>query len=141
MSDFKFKTPCELQEKSNGANAWIIDRLVPRDSCCLVAGSPKTRKSWFVYELLVSISTGTPAFGYFDSAKAGVMLVQGEDSESIIRERLSLISETRGFHSDQIENVNILAGHPFHLDNPEHFKWLELQVNRARPSLLILDPF
>jgi RecA-family ATPase len=76
---FQFKSPSDLDGKSN--NAWLIERLLPESSTCLVAGDPKTRKSWLAGELLVSIATGEKCFGVYDVVKQGkVMMIQGEDS-------------------------------------------------------------
>jgi RecA-family ATPase len=136
---FKFKSPAELEDKTN--SNWLIDRFLPESATCLVAGDPKTRKSWLAGELLVSIATGTPAFGVYEVKKSGgVMMIQGEDSESIIRDRLESIAQTRGVSVKGLDNVSIVAGQNFALDNDEHFQSLKVTIMRDRPLLLIMDP-
>jgi RecA-family ATPase len=136
---FKFKAVSDLDGKSN--NNWLIDRLLPESSTCLVAGDPKTRKSWLAGELLVAIATGTDCFGTYKVLKQGrVMMIQGEDSEAIIKDRLESIAKVRGASLKSLANVSIVAGQNFALDNPEHFEALKSQVMLERPLLIIMDP-
>lgn len=136
---FKFKTPSELDSKSN--NKWLIERLMPESSTCLIAGDPKTRKSWMAGELLVAIATGTPCFGTYPVNKTGrVMMIQGEDSEAIIKDRLETIAKARGASINGLANVSIVAGQSFALDNAEHFESMRQTVMLARPLLIIFDP-
>ena len=136
---FQFKSPSQLDSKSN--NKWLIDRLLPESSTCLVAGDPKTRKSWLAGELLVSIATGTDCFGTYPVLKQGsVMMIQGEDSEAIIKDRLETIARVRGASLKGLDNVSIVAGQNFALDNSDHFDALRRQVMAERPLLIIMDP-
>lgn len=136
---FKFKSPSDLDGKSN--NKWLIDRLMPESSTCLVAGDPKTRKSWLAGELLVSIATGTDCFGTYPVLKQGpVCMVQGEDSEAIIKDRLESIARVRGASLKGLQNVSIVAGQNFALDNEDHFEALRKQVMANKPLLIIMDP-
>lgn len=136
---FQFKSPSDLDGKSN--NAWLIERLLPESSTCLVAGDPKTRKSWLAGELLVSIATGTDCFGTYPVLKRGpVMMIQGEDSEAIIRDRLEAIARVRGATLKGLSDVSIVAGQNFALDNLEHFEALRTKVLADRPKLIIMDP-
>jgi len=136
---FQFKSPSDLDGKSN--NAWLIERLLPESSTCLVAGDPKTRKSWLAGELLVSIATGTDCFGTYPVLKRGpVWMVQGEDSEAIIKDRLETIARVRHASLKSLENISIVAGQSFALDNDEHFASLRAKVLSERPVLIIMDP-
>ena len=137
---FKFETIDELDTKGN--TTWLIDRLLPESSTCLVAGDPKTRKSWLAGELLVSIATGEKCFGVYDVLKQGkVMMIQGEDSGAIIRERLEQINRAKqGSVKALTRNVSIVAGQNFALDNDEHFDEMRAQVLKERPLLIIMDP-
>lgn len=137
---FKFESIDQLDTQGN--TSWLIERLLPESSTCLVAGDPKTRKSWLAGELLVSIATGEKCFGVYNVLKQGkVMMIQGEDSGAIIRERLEQINRAKqGSVKLLKENVSIVAGQSFALDNDEHFEALRLQVLKERPLLIILDP-
>lgn len=137
---FKFETIDQLATAGN--TTWLIDRLLPESSTCLVAGDPKTRKSWLAGELLVSIATGEKCFGVYDVVKQGkVMMIQGEDSGAIIRERLEQINKAKqGSVKALHRNVSIVAGQSFALDNEQHFDAMRAQVLQERPLLIIMDP-
>jgi len=137
---FKFESIDQLDDKGN--TSWLIERLLPESSTCLVAGDPKTRKSWLAGELLVSIATGEKCFGMYNVLKQGrVMMIQGEDSGAIIKERLEQICRAKqASMRDLRQNVSIVAGQNFALDNDEHFEALRKQVTEERPLLIIMDP-
>lgn len=136
----KFQKLSEIQLKQI-SNPWLIEYLVPADSCCLIAGKAKSRKSWFVYEILVALATQTKAFGSLAvHSNKPVLLVQGEDSPGIIHDRIDSIALTRGFTANQINNLHVLAGTPFALDDEEQFEWLSQEVRRIQPSIIVLDP-
>jgi RecA-family ATPase len=136
---FQSKKLTDLEKSSN--NQWLIEGLLPMSSTCLVSGDPKTRKSWLAGELLVSVATGTDCFGVYPVLKQGpVLMIQGEDSEAIILQRLEQICKARGIQINQVPQIEIVAGQNFALDNPEHFEWLRNKILADRPLLVILDP-
>lgn len=137
---FKFESIDQLDDKGN--TSWLIERLLPESSTCLVAGDPKTRKSWLAGELLVSIATGSKCFGVYEVLKQGrVMMIQGEDSGAIIKERLEQICRAKQASMRDLKaNVSIVAGQNFALDNDDHFEALKAQVMSDRPLLIIMDP-
>jgi RecA-family ATPase len=135
------KLPTELEDRSS--QPWLIHGLIPKNACCLISGNPKTRKSWFVAEIMVSIATQTDAFGTFptDKGQGGILMIQGEDSQTIIKERLEKIARVRGAGLHALnDSIAIVADHPFALDKDEDFQMLECYLKEKRPSVVVLDP-
>lgn len=134
---------------------WMVDGLWSDKSHGIVAGEPKTRKSYFAIDLALSVATGTSVFGHFDVMRPGpVMMIQEEISDAEMRKRLRFISEGKelGGKVDRGDNgtISLVLPSPipfwlrnrqgFDLSKDESYHELEKEVNDRKISLLILDP-
>lgn len=134
------KRPQDLNKRQN-ENPFLIQNLLIDDGIALCAGLPKVKKSFFVADLLVSISSGTKAFSVFDVAKTGpCLLIQGEDSEDIIRTRLEAIACSRGLPLSKLNDVFVSSTQDFKLDNPDHLADLEQTVLKLGAVAVFIDP-
>ena len=83
---------------SNGTHpGWLIRGVWSRNSWGIVAGSPKSFKSTLVLEMAVSVASGHPFLNRFEVCQEGpVLIIQNENSDWIMKERLQNIIATRG---------------------------------------------
>ncbi|HPM11555.1 MAG TPA: AAA family ATPase, partial [Paludibacter sp.] len=58
--------------------------------CNLLAGKPKTCKSWLALQIAISVALGRPLFGCIKVERKGVLYLALEDNKRRLRERLSL---------------------------------------------------
>lgn len=134
------KRPSDLDDRKN-ENPFLIQNLLIDNGIVLCAGLPKVKKSFFVADLLTSVSTGTSAFSAFDVAKSGpCILIQGEDSEDIIRSRLESIANSRGLPISKLNDIFITSTQDFKLDNPDHLSDLEQTVQKLGAIAVFIDP-
>jgi hypothetical protein len=76
---------------------WLAEGLVPAGGNLLVAGHPKTFKTFFLLELAVAVSTATPFLERFSvptRRRVGIVLM--EDQAHRVRRRLSRLCAGRG---------------------------------------------
>lgn len=134
------KRPSDLSFRKN-ENPYLVQNLLIDDGIVLCAGLPKVKKSFFVADLLVSISTSTKAFSVFDVIKTGPCLfIQGEDSEEIIRSRLEAIALSRGLSLSRLNDIFVTSTQDFKLDNPNHLEDLERTVQKIGVVAVFIDP-
>lgn len=134
---------------------WLIDGWWTRNSHGIVAGEPKSWKSTLAMDAAISIASGRPFLGEFEVKEQGpVIIIQNENAEWIIRERMSAISVHRGLGGElgELETKRISGSWPdelpiyyinnqaFSLTNENHVQMLEDLVKEIKPMLLILDP-
>src|SRR5687768_861831 len=71
---------------------WLIRNVWSRGGCGFIAGEPKSFKSWFGMDFLISAATGHPFLGDPQFAVIGgpqpMLYLQEEDGEVIVRDRL-----------------------------------------------------
>lgn len=120
---------------------WLIDDLWLLAGVGLIGAPPKHYKTWLAAELALSVATGTPALGRYPVREPGTVLFFGaEDSSPSLRTRFESIARNRGIVLDGVP-LHLLDITTLHLETPEHIRRLELNLERHRPRLLVLDPF
>lgn len=81
----------ELLKKEFKATRWIVEKLIPADGVTAISGSPGVFKTWIVLHLAIAVAQGLPLFGEFQTSKTGVLIVDEENGERIIRDRAVLL--------------------------------------------------
>jgi hypothetical protein len=80
----------DLLQKSFPELKWTIDGVLPEGSCIL-AGAPKTGKSWLTLQIGVAASLGGRVLGDKRVTKTGVLYLALEDSERRLQRRLNML--------------------------------------------------
>lgn len=81
----------ELMERKFPPNAWIVDDLIPDAAITAISGAPATFKTWIYLFLAVSVASGTSLFERFQVKHTGVLIVDEENGERLIQQRLRSI--------------------------------------------------
>jgi hypothetical protein len=133
---------------------WMIEGLWSDKSHGIIAGEPKTRKSYVSIDIALSVATGTDCLGRFKVVKPGpVLMIQEEISDAEMRKRLRFIAASKGLggkvhrKGDEL-SVYLPEPVPLYLRNRkqldlssnETFQMLHKQITNKNISLLILDP-
>lgn len=72
---------------------FIVDELLT-PGLTIMAGKPKTGKSWLAYSLAVDVAVGRPVLGHFPSVPTGVLYLTLEDTAQRARSRLLTVLGT-----------------------------------------------
>jgi hypothetical protein len=100
---FNTTTAYDLMQKTIAPLLWIILKLLP-GGLTLLAGKPKSAKSWFALEVAIAVATGQQALGYFQTVQSKVLGLFLEDSEESLRERLDLLVDNA---SELLKNLDL----------------------------------
>lgn len=146
----------EIMGNDESNPGWLIEGWWTRNSHGIVAGEPKSWKSTLAMDAAISIASGKPFLGEFDVKEQGpVIIIQNENAEWIIRERMSAISVHRGlggvvepavdtphFSGEWPIDLPIyyINNQAFSLTNEAHVELLEKLIQEIKPVLIILDP-
>jgi hypothetical protein len=134
---------------------WMIEGIWSDKSHGIIAGEPKTRKSYIAIDIAVSVATGTKCFGYFEVAKAApVLMIQEEVADAEMSKRLRWIIESKGL-SGNVERgddgaISVELPHDinlylhnrkgFDLSNTDKLQELTNWIHDLEIKLVILDP-
>lgn len=133
---------------------WMIEGLWSDKSHGIIAGEPKTRKSYLALDIALSVASGTDCLGTFPVRKSGpVVLIQEEVSDAEMRKRLRYIASSKDLggtveYSGDTVSVHLPDPVPvylrnrqqFDLSNVESLEALTTEIEKVDPCLVILDP-
>lgn len=133
---------------------WMIEGLWSDKSHGIIAGEPKTRKTYVGIDIALSVATGTDCLGHFKVVKPGpVLMIQEEVSDAEMRKRLRYIAASKGLGGKVERRGDEISVHlpdpvplylrnrkQFDLSSDESFQMLHKQVTRKDITLVILDP-
>lgn len=120
---------------------WLVESLWAASGVGVVAGLPKSLKTWLATELAVAVASGQDALGRFPVKLPGPVLVYAaEDDLSAMRARFQAVADARAvtLKDAPIYLIDLPA---LRLDDPEQLRRLHRTVAALRPRLLVLDPF
>ncbi len=79
----------ELYDREYPPRQFLVDGLIKRGDFVLLAGRPKSGKSWLLLQLAQALDTGTPFLGR-DTIQVRVLFIALEDGERRVHERLQI---------------------------------------------------
>lgn len=111
---------------------WIVVGLIAR-GLIVLAGAPKSGKTWMLLDLALCVSTGQPFLG-FDVVQCGVLYLSLEDTEARIQQRLFRLTNEANDNLHFVTTAKTLHGGL--LDQLDNF--IE---EHPDTKLIILDTF
>lgn len=127
-------------ENSISNNRWLIEDLWTAQAVGVLAGQPKSSKTWLALEMAMSVATASPCLGTFPVHRSGpVLIYAAEESPPDLRFRLESLARVRGVDLEHID-VRVITSDSLRLDLPADQDKLHATVLRHRPALLVLDP-
>ncbi len=80
----------ELLDKEFEPLRWAVPGIVP-EGLSILAGGPKTGKSWLAMHMAVAVASGGSLFGQLPTVKGGALYLALEDSQRRLKERLGKV--------------------------------------------------
>lgn len=140
---------------------WLIEHIWAEAACGFIAGQPKQYKSWFGFDMALSVATGTDFLNFFKVMMPGpVLMIQEEDPAPVIKTRFEKIWP--GKLSDRMEvqdgkiiwvprlevpkdpDVMAYIGEGFTVSDPGWQAWLDDQLTKGLDGepyrMVVMDP-
>jgi len=70
---------------------YLVDRLVPDAGFTIFSGAPGSYKTFALLELARCVASGQPFLGYFETHQANVLLIDEENGERLLQQRMRLM--------------------------------------------------
>lgn len=74
---------------------YLIENLIPEYGITEILGSPSSRKTWFALQCAISVATGKMFLDQFKTKKSNVLIINLDDHESLVVERLQCLNAPR----------------------------------------------
>jgi hypothetical protein len=117
---------------------WLVRRILVANQIAVCGGRSKAMKTSALIDLAISVATGTPFLGTFETTRATVAMLSGESGAFTIQETAKRIAQHRG--------INLLdASLYFGFTLPQITSWEDVEATAAmmlntEADLLIVDP-
>lgn len=119
--------------KSDFKIEWIIQDLLPRGSVSILSARPGRFKTWLTLYFAICISRGESVFGIFPTKKTRVLIINEEDSKTLIKDRLLSL----GLNNDTEISFSVMSG--FKADNEESMNILIKEIKKRKIEVVIID--
>jgi hypothetical protein len=123
---------------------WLVKDLLVGQSVQVIAGEPKSSKTWCSQELGLALATGSKAFGQFEARRQGhVAFFMAEDSAKDARKRMRALAHYRNLTDEQRDRIHIACRKSLNLLDHEDVAWIiaSCRTLPEAPVVLFLDPF
>jgi len=139
MTPLRTVRPAELAQDQGGVR-WLVEPLWAAQAVGLLAGAPKSCKTWLALDLAVAVASNTHCLGALPVRADGPVLVYAaEDAQPILRERLAALVAVRGLALDALP-VSVIVEPVLRLDTERDQERLAETLRLLRPRLVVLDP-
>ncbi|RYX78884.1 AAA family ATPase [bacterium] len=82
----------ELMSRKFPESEWVAEPLIP-EGLTVMSAQPASYKTWLLLDIAIAISTGGQLFDTFETVQGGVLMVDEENSERLLQQRLKLLGE------------------------------------------------
>lgn len=117
----------------------LIEGIVYRGAKMIIAGPSKSRKTWNLTDLAISVSLGRPWCGFATRA-ASVLYVNLEIARFSYRKRIRFICEGRAFASADLSRFHLWNRRGKENEVTQLAARLRRQAARVGADLIIIDP-
>lgn len=138
--DFEFLWDDDLKNYKEEEKEWIIDRLIPSRSVCILTGKRGTLKTFIALLIGYSIATGTNFLGRYETKKGKVIYLDKENGIPIMRKRTSMIKNGLQISQENIK-VGFICFSQLKIDKMSDIGKIESLIKKHNPSLLIVDTY
>lgn len=118
--------------------SWLVRRVLVAGQPAICGGRSKAMKTSNMVDLAVSIGTGTPFLGHFDTARQTVALLSGESGAFTIQETAQRVANAR---SVSLADADVYFG--FNLPQisraPDILATIDM-INQTGSRVVIIDP-
>lgn len=120
--------------------AWIVRGVLATAVPQVIAGPPKSRKTFIAEHLAICIAAGIPWLGKFPVRRGRVLILPLEDSRRETRRRIWRLARGLGLDPRILADyLFVETQQPFRFDVPADVDRMDRTIARMEPSLVVVD--
>ena len=126
---------------------WLIEGVAEKKNLIMMAGAPKTAKSWMAIEMGLCVATGKPLFGdpllLGREKKGRVLFCFLEDGPHNVHARITALARSKGVTNVKDLSLMFRFGGGIDMGNSEQAQRFGQIVSEEYPDLdlIVFDPF
>ena len=130
----------DLQTWKEEEKEWIIDKLIPSNSVCVLTGKRGTLKTFIALNMAYSIATGTKFLNNFSTRSGGVLYLDKENGVHIMKKRTAMLKNAMNLDIKDIK-VGFICFSQLKIDRLGDTLALEKVIEQYKPNVLFIDTY
>jgi hypothetical protein len=135
-----FKSARQLVNTHATLRPPIVNGLVRRGEVFDIVGLTKSRKSWMMQDLALSVASGQPFLGKWEVTKGPVLIIDAELHPEVLAQRIPMVAEAKGIDLQGLGDnlcIETLRG-----QNQDIYKIKKLfdSIKDRQFDLILIDP-
>jgi hypothetical protein len=118
---------------------FLIDQIWPINSVGFISGQPGTFKTWFVWDMAVSVASGTTFLDRYKCKQGKVIVFNAEDTQTQTKLRIAALANHKKLNVNEL-NLYLLNIYTIALDDIKTQEAIKNTIAKEQPSLIIFDP-
>jgi hypothetical protein len=136
LTDFYERHDANVDDKAK----WLIEGIVGKGVPQIMAGPPKSQKSWIMYSKALAIASGMPWLGRYEVERGRVLIISREDDENEAHRRIVRLAVDMGIDLRSLEGwLSINALDPFSFNGEGYVHTLEDTIDQWDPAFIQMD--
>lgn len=138
--DFNIIWEDELRNYTEDEKEWIIDKLIPTKSVCILTGKRGTLKTFLTLAISYAVALGNPFLDKFDAKKGKVIYLDKENGIAIMKKRTEMLRHGMNINGEKID-IGFICFSQIKLDKLGGVAAIESVIKEHKPHLLIVDTY
>jgi hypothetical protein len=126
----------EAEEKE-----WIVDKLIPTKSVCILTGKRGTLKTFVALTMAYSITSGNDFLNKYPVTRGTVLYLDKENGIGVMKQRTKMIKKGMSIDDDKNLPIGFICFSTLKIDKTIDISLLEEKINTFKPKLLIVDTY
>jgi len=131
----------DLENYEEEEKEWLIDKLIPNRSVCILTGKRGTMKTFLALEMVYSLCSGKDFLEYFPTRKGGVLYLDKENGIYIIKKRARMIKNGLDLTEENALEAGYICFSQIKIDKLSDIKKLEEAIQEYHPKVIIIDTY
>jgi len=131
----------DLQNYKEEEKEWIIDKLIPNRSVCVLTGKRGTLKTFITLQMGYCIASGKDFLGKFPTKIGGVLYLDKENGVFIMKKRVMMIKKGLEIENIKPLSIGFICFSQLKIDRLKDIKMIEELIKEHHPKVLIIDTY
>lgn len=129
----------DLRNYEEEDKEWIIDKLIPTKSVCVLTGKRGTLKTFVALNMAYSIASGSDFLNKYSVRKGKITYLDKENGIGIMKQRTMMIK--KGMNLEDNDQIGFICFSQLKIDKPNDIIEIEKIIEKEKPVLLIIDTY
>jgi len=133
---WEYELPNYVEEEKE----WIIEKLIPTKSVCILTGKRGTMKTFIALNMAYAIASGSDFLNKYSTRKGSIIYLDKENGIGIMKDRTFMVKKGMELENQNL-NIGFICFSQLKIDKLGDIIEIEKIIEKYNPLLLIVDTY